>query len=748
MTRKLYFMKNKIMNRKLKIFNVIIMLLICALAWPVYAAGRGKQAAPSGKALAHHGAELSVKEIDNLIKGIAGFEGRALKYDESEKSFVFGYAHFVNGNWKEAEHYLGLAEGKLPLIADHIFYFRGAVANRLGKYSDAHSLLTDFINKKYDSVWNAHVMIELGIANRGMGRYLDALRALNLAFARADDILQSRVQREIALTQMAIGDKARAVDYIQNMALRAAGERELAELDDLFDALKKRFGTDLRAWLNEPSQQLRLAQNFVAASQWADAAKLLEHFLKNKLDAYERARARWMLARCYRWTDQYDDAISIMEDLRKEGASIASDNEFLSMLATTYMKKSDYKKALAIREKMLANMPQGSHGAAQMAHKIAFLYMDQGKYADAIPLWERAASMRASGHETAIERWYIGWCNYKLGKYEDAVHAFDGLLKQGAKSAKIDDRVQYWKANALLNLKNISAANAIFLTIVGEHPLGYYAELSRRALANDRRDVKNFAVEKEHWRRESGLQVNDNASSSLHIQKAAYLDKLGLHEEAAREIRISQKKGEGNVDQIIAISLRNFAHDLGYSIASGRYKNMLNDQPGSSEFANLIWKAAYPRAYEPAIEKLTAQSGVDPMLVWAIMQNESAFKPAVISPAGAVGLMQLMPSTAGKVGKTNNNPSREELSRPAENIFYGTAYLVKLSNLFSGNIPAIIASYNAGEKAVERWLKNRPSLEIEEWIEEIPYSETNLYVKKVLTSYWKYQKLYKMTGDR
>jgi soluble lytic murein transglycosylase len=62
--------------------------------------------------------------------------------------------------------------------------------------------------------------------------------------------------------------------------------------------------------------------------------------------------------------------------------------------------------------------------------------------------------------------------------------------------------------------------------------------------------------------------------------------------------------------------------------------------------------------------------------------------------------------------------------------------------MFPGNEAAVIASYNAGEQAVDRWLKNGSFNDIEEWIEEIPYSETNLYVKKVLNSYWDYQRLY------
>lgn len=159
-----------------------------------------------------------------------------------------------------------------------------------------------------------------------------------------------------------------------------------------------------------------------------------------------------------------------------------------------------------------------------------------------------------------------------------------------------------------------------------------------------------------------------------------------------------------------------------------------------------MWEAAYPRAYEPVVARLARGGEVDPMFMWAIMRNESTFRPEVVSPAGAVGLMQIMPATANRmaseVGKSSID--RRDLASPATSLSLGAAYLKKLARLFPQNHAAWAASYNAGEEAVGRWAKKKSVADIEEWIEEIPYDETNLYVKKVLLSYWKYQKIYGM----
>jgi soluble lytic murein transglycosylase len=126
------------------------------------------------------------------------------------------------------------------------------------------------------------------------------------------------------------------------------------------------------------------------------------------------------------------------------------------------------------------------------------------------------------------------------------------------------------------------------------------------------------------------------------------------------------------------------------------------------------------------------------------MREESRFRPDALSPAQAMGLMQIIPPTgvaiARELGRKGFVP--EQLYRPVVNIEYGVQYLNTNLKRFGGALPQTIASYNAGPDAVARWLKARPDREWDEFIEEIPYQETNRYVKKVLKSYYIYCLLY------
>ncbi|MFQ5459099.1 MAG: lytic transglycosylase domain-containing protein, partial [Myxococcota bacterium] len=163
-----------------------------------------------------------------------------------------------------------------------------------------------------------------------------------------------------------------------------------------------------------------------------------------------------------------------------------------------------------------------------------------------------------------------------------------------------------------------------------------------------------------------------------------------------------------------------------------------------------LLRYTYPDAYGARVRAEAARYGVDPRMAWAVMREESTYRPRIRSPAGAVGLMQVMPATAtrleGKIGVTG---AAGKLENPGVNIRLGTYYLSWLMKRYRGRMPRALAGYNAGEDAVDRWLKELPAAILKEpdaFIEEIPYKETRNYVKKVLKSYYVYERLYPGAG--
>ena len=179
-------------------------------------------------------------------------------------------------------------------------------------------------------------------------------------------------------------------------------------------------------------------------------------------------------------------------------------------------------------------------------------------------------------------------------------------------------------------------------------------------------------------------------------------------------------------------------------IAESWGRKALSGFPPKASKSHLMWKTGYPKGYAAEIEPLAKSANLDPYFVYALIRQESRFQPGVVSPAGAIGVMQLMPATAVKLakarGQTNLDLSR--LVDPPLNINLGILYLRFLTQLFPENLAYVIASYNAGEEAVARWVGGDAPADREVFIEEIPYQETRHYVKKVLQNYWNYRWFY------
>lgn len=155
------------------------------------------------------------------------------------------------------------------------------------------------------------------------------------------------------------------------------------------------------------------------------------------------------------------------------------------------------------------------------------------------------------------------------------------------------------------------------------------------------------------------------------------------------------------------------------------------------------WTVAFPEAFFPYVMRESNANAVPVTLVYGIMREESRYFPDAKSPANAFGLMQLIPPTAKMVAVGTNLPWDEaSLTRADVSIALGSRMLGQLRAANAANAHLAIPSYNAGPKAVSRWLAERPTEDFDLWIEQIPFEETRGYIKKVLASEATYAFLY------
>lgn len=153
------------------------------------------------------------------------------------------------------------------------------------------------------------------------------------------------------------------------------------------------------------------------------------------------------------------------------------------------------------------------------------------------------------------------------------------------------------------------------------------------------------------------------------------------------------------------------------------------------------WQALYPFPFVDSIDNWAKQRQLNPMLVTALIRQESRFEPKIESSAGAIGLMQVMPDTADWVAK-QIGLGKYTMSNPNDNINLGTWYLNYTHQEYNNNSLFAVASYNAGPGSVADWIDRFGFSDPDAFVEQIPFSETKGYVESVFENYWNYMRLY------
>ena len=161
------------------------------------------------------------------------------------------------------------------------------------------------------------------------------------------------------------------------------------------------------------------------------------------------------------------------------------------------------------------------------------------------------------------------------------------------------------------------------------------------------------------------------------------------------------------------------------------------------DIENKILKYLYPIKFEEYVYKYSRELEIDPMLTFAIIKTESNFREDVISSSGAIGLMQLMENTAKEqAGKLNIEYSKESLYNAEINLKIGLNYFNTLLDYYNQNYILAFAAYNAGLGNVQKWISDGTIKPDGSDIENNPFKETNMYVRKIIKNYEIYKKLY------
>jgi soluble lytic murein transglycosylase len=315
-------------------------------------------------------------------------------------------------------------------------------------------------------------------------------------------------------------------------------------------------------------------------------------------------------------------------------------------------------------------------------------------------------------------------------------------------------RTLYWLGRVELRKGDEAKALAYWKRAAAEYPLSYYAlQALNRMVEYDAESARFFVDElaADPGDRDGWQFAPRALFGEAGFRRGLELARLGLGPEAKRElslagINVPTKRGEtvseSGAQELLwlAAVLYDRAGEFALSHFIPRYVMTEWTRSYPTGENRKRWALAFPRGYADLIEKHAKLNGQPAALEFAVVREESAFDPLMESFANAIGLTQLTAAPAERFAQGLPH-DRASLKDPAINVTIGARELGDLWALYGGNAALAIAGYNAGAGAATRWLRDpdRSKLELDEWIEAIPYDETRGYTKRVLSSYFTYR---------
>lgn len=576
-------------------------------------------------------------------------------------------------------------------------------------------------------------------------------RALRAAGRPGDEVLAALegvdlpgdLGLRVRLTRAVAARDASALAALFGTALDGEARYEAARLAEgpaREHALRELWATAAAPWdvkalelmggapdLSDPGVR-RLAEQRVKALharlRHAEALELFEALLRaeNRKDPLGLASARFAAR-------DHAGAVEAFAEALGPPAEAKGAAEHLFEYALAWARQGDYATSATVYRRLLALHPD--HRLADTASfKLGYMAYDARDCASALELLREHRVARPQSRHLDEALWFEGRCHARAGDVDAARASWRELLQKRSGST-LAPAADYWAVRLSGDASDPKVREG-YERILLRHPTSIYAWFAAEALGRT-------------WPEATEAQpppLPPSLADDPRIARARELARVGLRDLARAEL---QPLTAQTPDERLALAWERIqvgdARGGAALVADQCRMPWLGGDP-------VVQQACWPRPERELVEAVARQHGLPPLLPYAIMMAESALEPGATSPAGARGLMQLMPEVGEKLhAETFTGPyDADRLYSAPYNAVLGTWELGRLAKRLDGALdgtplPAIVAAYNAGEDAVLRWIEEAgepPAPDL--FAEDVSYTETRLYVRRVLGHYmsWRY----------
>ena len=626
------------------------------------------------------------------------------------------------------------------LLREYQMYWQAQASIALGQKAEGIEQLQSFLRDFPASVMTEQAVTSLAQAAIAAGRSdvaATALETLPESNAKPALLLLRAQAREKAAAAKGEKPISAATDYLDlyfrfplNEEAKAAGQR----IPSLEFALGEAFpGTPLQT-------QIARAETFFVAKRWTEA-RMEYSALFPKLSGRDHELAELRVAVC---NVQQGGKTELLDALSISDPELEAERLFANSQARRSQKQES--EMLEEVDQLTKRFP-GSGWAQDGLFATGNFYWVNMDRARAAEYYRRTLDADRNGKNAPGAAWRLAWTAY-LDRKPEAADMIEDFIRRFPVSGYVQDAL-FWLGRCYDRAGNLERARGFYLADIARFPLTYFGEKSaeRIHVGPDGIGPAPFSVEQV-------LNVIPPAPSLPSLDQPIAAN---LQERFARAVALSDIAFDASAE-LEYRAVYSATHSPKYlvdaaeaAIAAGHYAAGISavrqafpqlEARRVSEIPNEAWRAAFPLPYETNLRNEALRNQLDPMLIAGLVRQESGFEPNALSHVGAMGLMQVMPSTALKLARQLKvRYARARLTDPGYNLQLGSRYLANLIQGF-GTPEAALAAYNAGEDRVEQWTAGQNYLEAAEFVESIPFTETREYVQIVIRNAEVYRQVY------
>jgi soluble lytic murein transglycosylase len=658
--------------------------------------------------------------------------------------FLLGHASFHTGEYGKAMLHFERARETYPEMQDYSLWYLGEGLFRLERFGPARAALQWLLDAFPDSLHREQALLRLAETHVRLGDLpgaADLYSQYRLAYPDGEQL--GEVALRLGLVQRDMGNPAAALREWRELWLGRPEHPASAQIPALEKTLPPTFSpppVSLDDLYRRAQRLWRLHRHREALQAFA-LARTAYPEAPLPPDVHYQIGVSHYHAR---------DNAAAVETFRAIFAA-APDGpkapDALLMQARLHLRMEADESFLATARLLSERFPTTKQ-ADEVGYVRGHFYRNRGRVPEAMQVFQRIAEHGKSSAYADDAWWYLGWLQYSSGEYDQAVQSWSKLLKSFPTSTLAADTL-YWQGRALERAGRPDEARARYERLRSTYRQTYYGYLASGRLEGrppwiwEAKSLNGAPPQLGSPPPMSEMFPGD--ATHAHAVRGRELWAMRLFAAAGEELTAVPAQGvDGRLWQWRAAQAFHWGgqHHRAMRLVRRLGTPSLPHTPGLTGAD--VQEIAYPLG---ALERLDVSSfgGLDPLFVGALIMAESTWNPRAISPVGARGLMQLMPDTGRRLATTLGVTvvSDEQFFDSTLNLQLGVTYLVELSRRFNGNLPLILASYNAGEDEVSKWWARRTGDDMEEFIANIPFRETRRYVQRVYVYYAEYQRIYR-----